>query len=55
MIPSTTIGMVASHAELIVAVVLKVILTRDVLLFVTVADIPIGHTIADWVTDTFEH
>ena len=54
-IPSTTTGIVASHATAIVAVVLKVIFTFDVPLFSTLALIPVGHTISAAVTFTEEH
>ena len=54
-IPSTTTGIVASHAVEIVAVVLNVILTLAVPLFSTVAEMPVGHTISAAVTLTAEH
>ena len=54
-IPSTTTGIVASHAALIVAVVLNVTLTFEVPLFSTVALIPVGHTMSAAVTATEVH
>ena len=44
--PSTDIGTVASHATLITAVVLNVIIGDKELLFSTEADIPVGHTMS---------
>jgi hypothetical protein len=48
--PSAVTGIVASHAALTVAVVLKVMVGVDVPLFVIVDEIPVGHVIVPIVT-----